>query len=346
MTESEFRTEIKGLSGGYLFFGNEDYLKYTYSREVRKNVLDGTFDEFNHIVIYAEEYTPEALDSAIQTLPMMAERKLVEVRGVNFNSMKKDDISALESVLASLKDNDHTVLLIRADSDYFNAGRLPKSPSEIFRMMSRYITPVELNFPGQSRLRSWIMRHFSDGEIEFNPDLCELLVEICGHNMWALANEIDKLCLYAKSKGQKSIDKETIELVCCKTIEFDDFQLTNALLARDRELVFETLYRQRCAHEPPMAILSSVIRLYSELSLVQRLLKTGMNKAQISQSIGVHEFKVGKYITSLSGMNPKKIERALELCREADLKSKSASNVTSYIAVERLLCSVCALICR
>ena len=346
MTETEFKQELKCLKGGYLFFGGEDYLKYTYSREVQKNVLDGMFDDFNHIVIYAEEYSPSNLSNAIFSLPMMSERKLVEVRGVDFNSMKKEDISSLEDVLSSLEENSHTVLLIRADNKYFNPGRLPRSPSEIYKMMSKYLTTVEFEFPSMARLRGWILKHFTQRKIEFDSTLCEFLVEACGHDMWALSKEIDKLCSYALQGKKEKIVKEDIDYICCKTIEFDDFQLTNALLEKNKSLVFETLRRQRIAHEPAPAILSSVIRLYSDMLLIQRLYNSGMNKQSIASSLGIHEFRVGKYLAGMAGVSEKKLERIVELCNEADIKSKSSSNVTAYIAVERLLSAVCALVCK
>ncbi|MBO5286924.1 MAG: DNA polymerase III subunit delta [Clostridia bacterium] len=346
MTETEFKAELKSLHGGYLFFGGEDYLKYSYSKEVEKRVLDGSFDDFNHIVIYAEEYTPAILSSAISTLPLMAEKKLVEMRGIDFNSMKRDDIQALEAILSTLKENDHTILLIRADNEYFNPGKLPRSPSEIYKMMSKYVTPVEFEFPGAQRLRSWILRHFTQGSVDFNIELCDYLVNLCGHDMWTLSKEIEKLCAYAKMNGIEKISAEIIDAVCCQTIEFDDFQLTNALLDRNKSLIFETLRRQKSAHEPPQAILSSVIRLYSDMLMVSKLYTQGLSKAQIASTINMHEFRVGKYLSSLSGISEKKLERTVELCRDADIKSKSASNVTSYIAVERLISAICALLCR
>lgn len=346
MTEAEFKGELGKLHGGYLFFGGEDYLKHTYSREVCKNVLDGTFDDFNHIIIYAEEYTPSALSNAIFTLPMMADKKLVELRGIDFNAMKKDEISALEDALSTLEQNDHTILLIRADNNYFNPGRLPKAPSEIYKMMAKYLTPVAFEFPTPARLKAWILRHFTQGKIEFDPALCEYLVSMCGHDMWALSKEIDKLCAYAKANEMSKIESKDIDYVCCKTIEFDDFQLTNALLERNKAFIFETLYRQKASHEPPMSILASVIRLYTDMLLIQKLYNSGMGKAQIASAINMHEFRVGKYLASLSGISERKLERAVELCKEADLQSKSASNVTSYIAVERLVSALCALLCR
>ncbi len=346
MTEAEFKQELKSLHGGYVLYGDEDYLKFSYSREARKYILDGMFDEFNHIVIYGEDYSAFALSDAISALPMMSEKKLVEVRGVNFNALKKDEIKALSDALSMVEENaSHTVLIIRADSNYFNPGK-PKKPSELFKIMSQHLTMVQFDFPTPARLRAWMLKHFSKWKIEIEPTLCDKMVDICGHDMWALTNEIEKLCAYAAMNNLKAITFDIIENVCCKTVEYDDFRLTNALLEKNKDLVFETLRRQKATHEPPFAILGSVIRLYMEMYLVGKHFASGMNKAQIASALGIHEFKVGKYISSISGENPKKLERAVELCRDADIASKSASNVVSYIAVERLISALCALFCR
>ena len=342
MTEADFRQELKSLHGGYLFYGDEDYLKYSYSKEVKKRVLDGAFDDFNHIIIYGEDYSASELFNAISSLPMMSERKLVEVRGLDFNALKKDELAELCEALSALEESDHTILILRADKNMLDVGR-PKYPSELFKALSKYVTPVELSFPQGNRLYSWICRHFSEGEISFDATLCPYLVEICGHDMWTLSNEIEKLCAYAKSTSLGTITKETIDHVCCKTIEYEDFQLTNALLEGSRAFIFETLRRQKLNHEPPNIILFSIVKMYSELYAVSRQSAMGIPKAQIASNLRIHEFKVGKYLSKIARSSPARIERALELCREADIQSKSAMNVTSYTAVERLVSMLCAL---
>lgn len=342
MTEAEFRQELKDLKGGYLFYGDEDYLKLSYAKEVQKRVLDGAFDDFNHIVIYGEDYSASELSGAIASLPMMAEKKLVEVRALDFKSLKKDEILALGEALEALEDCDHTILIMRADSNLFDAGR-PKAPSELFKLLTKHLTPVEFAFPASGRLSSWILRHFSEGSIAFSAELCDYLVEICGHSMWTLSNEIDKLCAYAKSNSLATIDRKTIDLVCCKSIEYDDFQLTNVLLEGNNALVFETLRRQKLNHEPANMILFSVVKMYTELYAVSRLYQTGMSKGQIASTLKIHEFKVGKYLTRIARSSPARIERMLELCRDADLQSKSAQNLDTYGALERLISTLCAL---
>ena len=136
-----------------------------------------------------------------------------------------------------------------------------------------------------------------------------------------------------------------IDNICCKTTEYDDFQLTNALLERNRSLVFETLYRQKSSFEPAPTILASVMRMYTELFLVQRLYSQGQGKAQIASATGIHEFKVGMYLRAINGVNPKKFARAVELCAEADVKYKSASNTSAYLVLERLISALCVLFC-
>ena len=337
MTENEFRQELKKLDGGYLFYGNEDYLKYSYSKEVKKLILDGMFDEFNHIVLYGEDFSPSSLMDAMATMPMMSDKKLVEVRGVDFKSLKKDEWDDLADALSHLKEYDHTVLIVRADSSCFDEGRLPKRPSEMYKILSRDLKPVELNFPGNARLKSWISKHFLHEGVSFDAELCDYLVEICGHDMWALSNEISKLCAYALRNQIPVDNKEIIDTVCCKTVEYEDFQLTNALLEGSKSMVFETLKRQKSNKEPPNLILFSIIRMYTEMYAVMRQHKSGMSKERIATSLKIHEFKVGKYISRITKMSPQRVERSLELCMEADVSSKTYGNLTGYIAVERLI---------
>ena len=63
--EDVFRKQLKtGLSGGYLFFGEEDYLKSFSLRSAREAILsDETFAVFNDVSIAPIDYTPAAGDS-------------------------------------------------------------------------------------------------------------------------------------------------------------------------------------------------------------------------------------------------------------------------------------------
>ena len=72
--EDVFRKQLKkGLSGGYLFYGDEDYLKGFALRSVKEELCsDPTYALFNHIELDAMDYSPDALLDAMMPLPMMA----------------------------------------------------------------------------------------------------------------------------------------------------------------------------------------------------------------------------------------------------------------------------------
>ena len=85
--EDAFRKELKkGLSGGFLFFGDEDYMKGFDLRASRAAVCpDETFAIFNDIRIDAMDYSAGALLDALIPPPMMTEQKIVTVSGLNIS---------------------------------------------------------------------------------------------------------------------------------------------------------------------------------------------------------------------------------------------------------------------
>ena len=86
----DFRREMKkGLSGGYLFFGEEDYLKLHTLNSARAAVCpEESFAFFNDMRIDALDLSAQSLLDALMPLPMMADKKIVTVSGFS-SSMEK-----------------------------------------------------------------------------------------------------------------------------------------------------------------------------------------------------------------------------------------------------------------
>ena len=122
ITESDFRKRMKaGLSGGYLFFGDEDYLKQFDLDAARKLISpDETFSFFNDFRIDALDFTPEKLLDALMPLPMGAEQKIVTVTGLSMDAMKASEMEALCDALAALKEYDYNVCILSVPSGFLN----------------------------------------------------------------------------------------------------------------------------------------------------------------------------------------------------------------------------------
>lgn len=99
----------KDLSAGtpgqlYLLHGEETYLRDYYLGRLREKVLAGGLEEFNFHPIAAKDMSPHALEEAIDCLPMMAERTLVQVTDFDLFKAGEKDREAYGKLLSQLPD--------------------------------------------------------------------------------------------------------------------------------------------------------------------------------------------------------------------------------------------------
>ena len=88
--EVDFRREIKSSpKEAYFFFGEEDYMKMHAIALARQTLCpDESLSIFNEMKLDALSYSPAALLDMMSALPMMADRKLITITGLDFNAMK------------------------------------------------------------------------------------------------------------------------------------------------------------------------------------------------------------------------------------------------------------------
>ena len=176
MTPTEFRSELRKLSGGYLFCGEEAYLKRHYLNSVRSELVEAG-DVFNHIRLNEESYTLERLVAAIEALPMMAEKKLIEVSGLSLSDMNEGELEELLSVLSLLPSYEYNVLVLSAEADELDIGT-EKQPTKTFRRLSECLKPVVFRRETPSRLAAWTAKHFAADQIVAPPDAVNLPEEM------------------------------------------------------------------------------------------------------------------------------------------------------------------------
>ena len=200
MTPSEWKAELKAPHGGYLFYGEEEYLKKSYLTALRKAVgVSG--DPFNHLLFDGDNYSASALSDAIVTLPVLSDKKLVEVKGLPASFFKGKEGEGLFAALAQLSSCDFCVLVLLPSSEDFDAGTA-RRPSALFKKLTELLKPVEFARQTPARLASWVGRHFSAEQVISTPSAVEALLSVCGCDMGILASEIDKLCAYLKRNGR------------------------------------------------------------------------------------------------------------------------------------------------
>lgn len=338
--ETDFRREIKNNPRtGYLFFGDEDYLKAFAQKSAKEAICpDPTLAFFNELRIAAMDFTPDKLLDALMPMPMMADRKLVTVTGLNFNTMRADELEALCEALSRLSEYDYNVLILSVAADCLDAGYLPKKPSQTLKKLAEHLTPVYFERCTEAKLAAWMQKHFAHNGAEASPSFCNAMLSYCGHSMFLLSNEIDKLCYYLLSHEKTVATEEDMRLVCTPVNEYDAFAFTNAIMEGKQEIALGILSDYIRRRVEPTMILGDVIKVICEMIAVRAMTADGVSTAEIGAAFKppLHEFKVGLYQKSLRSTTEKRLRRALEFCQEADASLKLSSR--SYAPLERLIC--------
>ena len=339
--ESDFRKEIKSAPQcGYLFFGDEDYLK-SFCINTARDVLcsDPTFAFFNELKLEALDFTPEKLLDALMPPPMMADRKLVTVSGLNFNSMRPNELEDLCEVLSQLSTYDYNVLIINASADCLDPGYMPKKPSSALKQLTQYLTAVNFERSTPAKLAAWAQKHFAHNGVEASSQFCMQMVDYCGHSMFVLSNEIDKLSFYIRAHGQTVATEEAMRTVCIAANEYDAFAFTNAIMDGQKSRALSILADYRFKRIDPIIIFGEVIRTVCDMITVRALSADGVPNSEIAANFKIHEYRVGLYQKSLRNVSTERLKSTLNACLAADASLK-LSPVNGYDALEKLICTI------
>ena len=339
MTQAEFRKELKnGLSGTYLFYGDEEYLKKFYAGRARTHTVgdDGDLSEWNSHTINADK-DPQLgeLEGATLAVSMMGDRTFVRYNA-DLTSFTSDETDRLIDIIESI-DPDSTVLLIVTPPGGFDPGK-PKKPSQMFKRFDNVCKLVDLSCETPTELKKWMARRLSQDSLAITPDACEFLLSRSTDNMFILSGELEKLAAYSLANNITTIDPTVVTEISSVTAEEDAFALANAVLEGDRRRALSVLHIHKTHREPAVGVLASVTKCICDMMTISYLAREGADKQAVAQRMKMHEYRAGLYLKAVAGSPPERLLAAAKRCREADLKLKSTT--LDYIALERLICTI------
>ena len=338
MTTAELSAEIKnGLSGGYFMYGREEYLKRFYLGRIRISILgeDDTLSAFNHYTLKWGENSIEEIETALKSVPMMADKTLVEI-SCDFTKIK--DHGEMCRFLQDF-DRDSTVVVLLAAEDGFDAGNPQKNkPSDAFKKYSDAFKMVPFEAQTPSELKKWMARRLSRDKLHITTDAAENVLIRCGKDMLRLSGELDKLAAAAVSRNMDAVTSELVFEITCANEEDNAFALANAIMNGDRRTALSELAGCKRRQEKATAVLGSVSKAMSDMTAVALMLQNGAEKSEIAKGLKLHEYRAGLYIDAVRNMEPERLRAAINRCRDADVLMKSSR--LDYIALERLICTI------
>lgn len=345
ITEAEFRKRLSApLSGCYLFFGEEDYLKDFCLKAAREKICtDEGLAVFNDVALNFSDVAPDALadtlSNALSVPPMMSDCKIVTMRAMDFGALKPDDLKGLIGVLDTYREDPSNLLILSALPDGFDAGILPKKPSSLFKEISAVCTPVHFEPSTPAKLAGWAVRHFRHEGVEASDAVVRFLIDYCGTSMQTLSLEIGKLCAYVLANGRTAVTEQDVRAVAIPQVDCDFFALSNAILAGNHAEALSVLAVMKFRHVKPEYALAEISQIYCNLYQIKRLAECGMDAAQIGKVFhpAMHSYKVELNLRAARRYSNESLVRAIDLCADADLAMKTYAK-RNYEQIEKLVC--------
>ncbi len=190
MPDQTFDTTLRALKKGdiaqvYYLVGAEDLLKADLVREIADCVLDPSLRDFNFDQRTATSLDPEDLSTLLNTLPMMADRRVVVLRDVEGWQKKARGRAELLRYLA--KPAAETVLVL------VQGGADPDPEAEFAKLA----TTVRCASLSPERVLRWLAHRSGQLGITLPPEAAEHLHLAVGGDLTTLDAELAKLASLA-----------------------------------------------------------------------------------------------------------------------------------------------------
>ncbi len=253
--------------------------------------------------IDAEEAEPQAVLEAVQSLPFLASRKVVVVRGASLNKAISGQI---EQIISSAGDSTDII---------FYEPSVDKR-SSYFKVLKSQTQLEEFNELDASILVKWLVQEAKKQGGELSHADANYLVERVGTNQQQLANELEKLITY-----EPKITRADIDLLTEKTPQSKVFDLLDAAFGGNKKQALELYAEQRAQKVEPQAIMAMVawqLRL-----LVLAKIAGSRSSQQIAKDTGISPYPLSKAQSLAQKIDNRRLKNMVADALVIDEKSKN-----------------------
>ena len=309
----------KDLSAGtpgqlYLFHGEETYLRDHYLGKLRQQLLSGGMGEFNLHELAAKDMSPHALEEAIDCLPMMGARTLVQVTDYDLFKAGEKDREEYIRILSQLPDY-VCVIFVYDLIDYKGDAR-----TKLAAALKQHGTVVNFVRQDQGDLADWVRRRFRALGKDIDSRLALELIFLCGDLMTNLIGEIEKIGAYAKGSR---ITREDIEAVATPQLDAVVFRMTDAIGEKNFDRAASVLGELFQMQEPPIKIMWSLGRQMRQLYSARLALENGRGSGWVASLWNLKPYPADKLMQSARRFTLPWCRRAVVRCGQTDLAMKS-----------------------
>ncbi len=331
------RAEQNELLPVWLLLGEERVLRDQALSALTKSALAGGLAELNFDKFTAGETPVDKILAATRTVPMMAKKRVILVRGLerwdasSTSSEDGDDdggkaLPPLDRLAEYAKAPiDSTCLILVAQKLDGRRKLVTLGKKSGFIVDCAAVDARQV--PGWIRARAKLKGH------AIEPDVCELIAEIAGPDLSYLDDVIERLSLYV---GPENPITEDAVSICVTRVKLaDTWKLVDAASTKDLGKVlalFADVYDPRDRGLPLVGAIAWSLR---QLLKLEAALRDGASIDEAARRAGIYPaFRAREHAKKLKAFRPRELERWLVVVQETDVALKSSRRSADAILEE------------
>ena len=296
----------------YMLRGDEDYLRDQYLSELRSLCVPEGLDSFNYRRIAGARLDLRELSEALEAVPFMGERTLIELRDFDINRASGYDAKAFADMLADIPDWATLVFI-------FAPGYMPDGRLAAVKAIRKHGVDAQFTPQDNAQLVRWVVKHFREEGKDCPSDVAAHLLFVCGSLMNTLLPEISKVAGVAK--GER-VTKQDIDAVAERSPDTKIWQLTDCLGRRQYDssarMLAELLDERDSSVGGLLYMISEQMRQLYCVKLAPRGAEGRAYMLECFPSLASRSFLIPKLMEAAGSFSLPRLARSVALCADCE----------------------------
>lgn len=293
-----------------LFEGDEEYLKQSALSSLRSKYLPAGLEELNETVMEAPE--TDQLIAAAETLPFMADRRLVIVRD---HPALTGRAEADERLVSWLPDVPSAALLV------FYCTKKPDGRKKLYTAVKKLNGIVVFSPMKDRELTSFVTSAFRSMGRECDERTADFLVFTCGTDTGLLLNEIRKIASHGGNSA--AVHPDEIRALATPSTECTVFQMVDAVVSGNNERAFRLMRNQLLNGTDRLYMLAMLLRQFRLMQHIRIMQYEKRSRDFIRSALGIPPFAVDQYTRQAAQYTNAQIKKAVRICFDTEYAVKS-----------------------
>lgn len=332
------KADIKAgkLRRAYYLYGNDTAgIEYFVKLIISKTVKKGE-ETYNLHTFEGKNINIDELSGACDALPFFSDYVCCTVRDLNAESLSADKLSALIKTVSSLA---QTAVLVfyNPSIDVTEGRRYPTAKNKkLIDAVSKVGSSCRFEYKTPSALSKDIIGWAAKNGGSISKEAAVFLAEVCGCDVMAVKNEIQKLISYTGGE----IKTSDINALCPRRIDATAFDLAKAIVRQDKQNAMRLFGDLMSEHTEPIAVIYAVISGMTDLYRARVAINSGKSPQEVKEDFsyaGNVAFRVDNAFRDVRKLSVSHMRKCMDILSKADVSMKSTGNDGTIIFEEALI---------